>query len=152
MYKHLLLSVFMILTAATGFGQSSDLFRQLNERGQGDGQITLMQDTRLYQLVDAFADVNKRDGINGYRVQIFSGSGQNARTIMSATSQKFLKNFPNFDPAQIYTEYKAPYFKMCVGDFRSRGEANAFYHKIKELYPDSYVVKSKINYPKLANE
>ena len=144
---------FTVLVAAIAVGtagaQESDLFYQLNESQPGYGKISLSQDDKLYKMIGAYADVNKREGIKGYRIQIFSGSGQNARSTMQTVSQQFLKNFPDFDPAQVYPEYKTPYFKLCVGDFRSRGEANAFYHKIRELYPDSYVVNSKIKFPKL---
>ena len=137
------------IAAGTVSAQESDLFYQLNDNQPGYGKVTLEQDAKLGQMIGAYSDANKRDGIKGYRIQIYSGSGQNARATMQTTSQQFLKNFPDFDPAQVYPEYKTPYFKLCVGDFRSRGEANAFYHKIRELYPDSYVVNSKIKFPKL---
>lgn len=150
--SRLLFAAMLIFSGLCAKAQTNDLFLQLNEQHDGYGKISVLQDTKLYKMVDIFADANKREGMNGYRVQIFSGSGQNARATMLSISQQFLRNFPDFDNAQIYSEYKAPYFKMCVGDFRSKGEANAFYHKIKNLYPDSYVVKSKIKYPKLADE
>ena len=150
--SRLLFTAMLIFSGLCAKAQTNDLFLQLNEQHVGYGKISVLQDTKLYKMVDIFADANKRDGMNGYRVQIFSGSGQNARATMLSISQQFLRNFPDFDNAQIYTEYKAPYFKMCVGDFRSKGEANAFYHKIKGLYPDSYVVKAKIKFPKLADE
>lgn len=150
--KRIIAVLFCALALSTSMAQNCDLFYQLNEQQPEYGKISIKQDTILYQLVDAYANQNKREGISGYRVQIFSGSGQNARATMSTTSQQFLKNFPDFDPAQVYTEYKAPYFKLCVGDFRSRGEANAFYHQIRSLYPDSYVVKSKIKFPKLTED
>jgi len=152
MIKQLII-VGMLTFAGLGVGaQTNDLFFQLGEQRDGYGKISLVQDTELYQMVDVYAENNRHEGMNGYRVQIFSGSGQNARATMLSISQQFLRNYPDFDNSQIYTEYRAPYFKMCVGDFRSRGEANAFYHKIKSLYPDSYVVKSKIKFPKLADE
>ena len=53
--------------------------------------------------------------------------------------------------AQAEHDYKICLREECL-KLRSKGEANAFYHKIKNLYPDSYVVKSKIKYPKLADE
>ena len=150
--SRLLFAAMLIFSGLCVKAQTNDLFLQLNEQHDGYGKISVLQDTKLYKMVDIFADANKREGMNGYRVQIFSGSGQNARATMLSISQQFLRNFPDFDNTQIYTEYKAPYFKMCVGDFRSKGEANAFYHKIKGLYPDSYVVKAKIKFPKLADE
>lgn len=147
--KRFVLSVLAVFVLNTVSSQTNDLFYQLNEQTEGCGTITLTQESKLSQMIDAYAIINKRDGVDGYRIQIFSSSGQNARSAMAATSQQFMKNFPDFDPKQIYTEYKAPYFKLCVGDFRSRGSANTFYHKIRQLYPDSYIVKSKIRFPKL---
>lgn len=150
--KKIIAVIFGALAFSTAMAQNNDLFYQINEQQPEYGKISVTQDSILYKMVDIYADANKREGVSGYRIQIFSGSGQNARATMSTTSQQFLKNFPDFDPAQIYTEYKAPYFKLCVGDFRSRGEANAFYHQIRSLYPDSYVVKSKIKFPKLTSD
>jgi len=152
MIHRFVIAIMLIITGFIANAQTNDLFFQLNEQKDGYGKISLLQDTKLYQMVDVYADANSREGMNGYRVQIFSGSGQNARATMLSISQQFLRNYPDFDNSRIYTEYKAPYFKMCVGDFRSKGEANAFYHKIKSLYPDSYVVKAKIKFPKLADE
>ncbi|MCQ2374559.1 MAG: SPOR domain-containing protein [Salinivirgaceae bacterium] len=148
--KLIVASVALTLAALNTNAQSQELVGDLKSQKQEQGTITIDQDWRINQMLDAYARINQHDGISGYRVQIFSGSGQNARSQMNIVNQKFINNFPDFDPARIYSEYKAPYFKLCVGDFRSRSEANAFYHVIRSLYPDSYVVKSKIKFPELS--
>lgn len=147
--KLIIASISLALGTLSTSAQSQELVSTLKNQEQGQGVVTIDQDWRIDQMLDAYARINQHDGISGYRVQIFSGSGQNARSQMNIVNQKFVNNFPNFDPARIYSEYKAPYFKLCVGDFRSRSEANAFYHVIRSLYPDSYVVKSKIKFPEL---
>lgn len=147
--KLIIASISLALGTLSTSAQSQELVSTLKSQEQGQGVVTIDQDWRIDQMLDAYARINQHDGISGYRVQIFSGSGQNARSQMNIVNQKFVNNFPNFDPARIYSEYKAPYFKLCVGDFRSRSEANAFYHVIRSLYPDSYVVKSKIKFPEL---
>jgi hypothetical protein len=128
---------------------SHSLFILLQDNKPGEGIIQLIQDSELYVLVDKYTRINKREGINGYRIQIFSGSGQNGREQASLASQSFCKSFPDFDVKQIYMDYQAPYFKLCVGNFRNKNEANTFYHTVKLIFPDSYIVKSKISFPKL---
>ncbi len=150
----LLISFLFILTpllkAQDSIVYKHDLFTLLSEKSQGQGDINLVQDAELYVLIDKYSRINKRDGLSGYRIQIFSGSGQNAREQANQASQLFCKNFPDFDPNLIYMEYQAPYFKLRIGDFRNKTEANAFYHSVKVIFPDSYLVKSKINFPKLS--
>jgi len=128
---------------------SNGLYFLLQEKKPGEGTIHIIQDAELYVLIDKYTRINQREGINGYRIQIFSGSGQNGREQASLASQSFCKSFPDFDVKQIYMDYQAPYFKLCVGNFRNKNEANTFYHSVKLIFPDSYIVKSKINYPKL---
>jgi hypothetical protein len=128
---------------------SHGLYVLLQESKPGEGTIKLIQDPELYVLIDKYTRINKHEGLSGYRIQLFSGSGQNGREQASLASQSFCKSFPDFDVKQIYMDYQAPYFKLCVGDFRDKYEANTFYHSVKLIFPDSYIVKSKINFPKL---
>jgi hypothetical protein len=130
---------------------SHDIFSVLQDNSQG-GNIQLFQDPELHVLVDKNIRINKKQGIEGYRIQLFSSSGQDARDKANQMQQRFLELYPEFDYNQVYTEYTAPYFKLRVGDFRNKNEAYELYHLVRLKFPSSYIVKTRINYPKLEAE
>lgn len=128
-----------------------DIFSEINDDSEG-GKIQIYQDPILHVLIDKNTRINKKEGLWGYRIQIFSGSGQNARDKSFAIQTEFVEQFPDFDKGLIYNIYQAPFFKLRLGDYRSKNEAVEFYHQLKEFFPNSYIVKSKINFPKLDSE
>ena len=54
---------------------------------------------------------------------------------------KFLESFPD---VPIYLSYSTPYYKLRVGDFRTKFEAEKSKSKLIENYPGSYIVKEYI--------
>ncbi len=126
----------------------NDIFPLIQDDSFG-GNIDLYQNPSLHILIDKNIRLNKKNGLTGYRIQIFSGTGNAARENANITSRKFRNNFPNFDSDLIYFEYKAPYFKVRVGDFRNKNEAFEYFHMINRKFPGSYIVKSRIKFPKL---
>lgn len=70
----------------------------------------------------------------GYRVQIYSGSDRAKATKMKID---FMRRFPN---VQAYMTYASPHFRVKVGDFRSRGEAQEMYSKLSTLYNPCMIV------------
>src|ERR1043165_2407267 len=63
----------------------------------------------------------------GYRVQIYSGNDRNKATKVKID---FMRRFPD---VRTYMTYVAPQFRVKVGDFRSRGEAQELYSKVSTL-------------------
>ena len=127
---------------------TDDIFYSIQDDTYG-GNIDLYQNPSLHVLVNKYARINKKDRLDGYRIQIYSGSGNSARTEASNVRRKLLDKFPEFDSGLVYFDYQAPYFKVVIGDFRNKNEAFELYHKIKGKFSGSYIVKSKINFPKL---
>ncbi|MBJ7427467.1 MAG: SPOR domain-containing protein, partial [Bacteroidia bacterium] len=74
-------------------------------------------------------------------IQIFSG---NERNNANNTKTHFLKLYPN---QTAYLAYQQPYFKIRVGDFKTRLEAKLFYNKIKEEFGECIIIADKINLP-----
>lgn len=109
------------------------------------GSIKIKGETMyLDSLIDKHANNNKLNKtITGYRIQIFSG---NDRNNANAIKTKFLKIYPD---QTAYLAYQQPYFKIRIGDFRTRLEAKLFYDKMKEEFGDCIIVPDKINLPQL---
>jgi hypothetical protein len=75
---------------------------------------------------------------NGFRVQCFASS-QIERV---RGEQKLLESKVHFP---VYIIFAAPYYKLLVGDFTKRPDADALCAKMKELgYADAWVMRTKV--------
>jgi hypothetical protein len=82
--------------------------------------------------------------IPGYRIQIFFDSGINSSDRAKQARDEFLFLFPDI-PA--YVSWKAPNYRVRVGDFRNRLEAEKMLQSIIIGYPNAWVIKDEINFP-----
>ncbi|PSR04919.1 MAG: hypothetical protein BRD49_05220 [Bacteroidetes bacterium SW_10_40_5] len=98
----------------------------------------------LDTLVENTLETNKKESTySGYRIQIYSNpSREEAKKIKS----KFLKEYPHI---RAYLIYKQPYFKVRIGDFRNRIEAQKLYHDLVDKFSSVFLVPDKINFPDL---
>ena len=46
-----------------------------------------------------------------------------------------------------YRTYSNPFFKVTVGDFRTKSEAMRLLQQVKGSFPSAFIVKETINYP-----
>jgi hypothetical protein len=106
--------------------------------------VQIQGDIKLDTLINRNIETNKAaNTIQGFRIQIFFGS---ERKNAIEAKNKVLQLFPDAD---IYLIYQQPYFKVRVGDYRTKLEAH---HLFKELLPHFdkiFIVPDKINLPKL---
>ncbi len=91
----------------------------------------------------------KENGFSGYRVQIISSSGTDARNQVMTERGLFIKNYPSIP---IYIRYNSPNFKLVVGDCRTKSDALYIRNQIKDHYPNAFVVTDNILFPKLITE
>ncbi|MBN1251986.1 MAG: SPOR domain-containing protein [Bacteroidales bacterium] len=109
------------------------------------GQVYINQNPDLQKIINNHISINKENySLKGWRVQIFLGSGKNARFGANSAKSTFLSKYPNINA---YLDYNAPYFKIKVGNFRTKLEAEAFKMKISNSFPNSWVVESDIEKP-----
>ena len=113
------------------------------------GEITIHKDPRIDALVQkqgAIVPPAINPEIDGYRVQLFFDSDKNA---VNNARSIFIAQFPKVDT---YIEFNAPNFFLKVGDFRTRIEAEKIKSEIEGDFPTSFVVKEKINLPRIEKE
>lgn len=105
----------------------------------------LIQDKRINELVLKHILINeaKKEKINGYRVQIYFGSEKAKALEMKS---KFLSSY-HTTPA--YLDYQQPYFKIRVGDFRTKLEAYKFLQEILLDFQGAFIVNDEIELPPL---
>lgn len=95
--------------------------------------------------LDSLMSINQRSNYNqtkieGYRIQIYSGSGIAAKQEAIDAENKFLELYPR---EKVYRRYDAPFWRVKVGDYRFRSEAMSLLEKIKRRFPGAYTVRDK---------
>jgi len=150
-----LLVVFLIFITGDALAQSyvktADLFKKA-DAGSGAGQLNIQQDPSLDTLISRYILMSKKVykekgyyGMNGFRIQIYASSNRNAREESNKARAEFMSKFPDIVS---YPMYQDPgYFKVRVGDFRTRSEATRLFLLISKEFPDAYLVPDIINFP-----
>lgn len=98
------------------------------------GSISINQDKNIEKLLEAKKELNK-DSNDYYKIQIYSGDRSKAESSQSNFNSSFAW------PSKIV--YETPNFKIWVGNFRSRLEADRALQKIKEKFPSAFIFKPK---------
>ena len=126
---------------------STLLFISFNALSQQSGSITVDKDYRLDQLLDKYLAIAKYEQtIEGYRVQIFFDAGNNSQSNANNSRTEFIRRHPEIEA---YISFDSPYYKVRVGDFRTRIEAQSFLNSIIGTYPNAFIVIGQIKYPKI---
>ena len=94
-------------------------------------------------------DENGNRTLSGYRIRIFFDNKQTARVESEETLERFESMFHD---VVAYRTYANPYFKVTVGDFRTRSEAMKHLEKIRREFPSAFVVKENIEFPVVDKE
>lgn len=109
--------------------------------------VTLPKDTIRYsmdpsveQQMEKKKELNraKPPTIEGFRVQIYAGnSRQQAMQIRAEVAA-------TYTDYAAYLIYKQPSFRVRVGDFKSRFEAQELFRELKVQYPSSFIVPDEV--------
>ena len=107
---------------------------------------------RINEIPDAYKEIkvvdeseNETDMFEGYRVQIYSGQNvamaDTIASIFRAWSDTTIVGYQ----ADTYTFFKAPYYRVHVGDFHERNRAIYFSNILKRRFRDAWVVYDRID-------
>ncbi|WP_452223915.1 SPOR domain-containing protein [Lacinutrix chionoecetis] len=121
--KTLCLSVALAFTTSTFFAQQ--------------GSVTVNQNAEIPALLELKKEINNEDeDSDRYKIQIYSGS----RTTAESTENSFDSSFNSWRSKLVY---ETPNYKIWVGSFRSRLEADRALMKIKKKFPSAFIFKPK---------
>jgi hypothetical protein len=105
------------------------------------------QDPRLDKMLNWHIEKNtKKDGIDGFRVEIFFSSELDALDQSRNKKVEFLSEYPEY---VVHIKYDAPNFRVRIGDFRTKNEALKLHKEIERDYPIAFIVPDKIKFPLL---
>ena len=113
-----------------------------------NGFLILNQDTRIDTLLLKQRQIHANDStIDGFRVQIFMELGNDALQHADSVREIFKEDYPD---VPIYLLFGQPYYRLRVGDYRTRLEAENMYQRLKKKYKNAFVTADRIELPYLA--
>jgi hypothetical protein len=131
------------------------IFAPVIVSAQVRGKVEVVKDPRIDTLASRRANLKNDHSavtyahtstfsarVDGYRVQIFSGSN---RKDAYDTQAKFMNTYPG---TRTYIIYSEPNFKVRAGDFRTRLEAEKLMQELRRSFTSLFIIEEKINLPK----
>ena len=89
--------------------------------------------------------LKSQDGLLGWRVQL---TFKSTKEEIKETRSEFIKLYPKIPT---YLSYESPYYRICVGNFRTKNEALKLNNFIRKNYVEAYPVKKIIKISELRN-
>jgi len=97
--------------------------------------VTVNQDPKFEQLLNEKRKVNSSITVNNrYKIQIFNGASEASKK----TLIQFKKDNKNYDATIVFS---TPIYKVWVGNFKTRIEAERNLNNLKKKYPNAILIK-----------
>ena len=110
------------------------LFNSTNLLAQ-DGNVTVSQDPKFEQLLNEKRKINSSITVNDrYKIQIYNGESETAKKTLT----DFRRDFKNFDGTIVFS---TPTYKVWIGNFKSRIEAERNLAEVKKKYANAFLIK-----------
>lgn len=105
--------------------------------GAQEAKINMDQNPKFEQLLNEKRKINNSIAVNErYKIQVFSGNSEKAKTTLNDCKQ----NFANLDGTIVFN---TPNYKVWVGNFKTRIEAERNLAEIKKVYENAFLIKPK---------
>jgi hypothetical protein len=155
--KLILLISLIFFTAGLSKPQSFVRTADLMSRPGNSGELKINQSPAIDTLISRHIIANRkfrtsdgRQGMEGFRIQIYYSSVRNAREDANKVMLQFLNRFSD---KKAYLQYLDPgWYMVRVGDYRTRTEAYKDFMNIKSEFPQAYIVPAVINFPDLIKD
>ena len=100
-----------------------------------ENKTTVTQDPKFEQLLNEKRKINSSITVNDrYKIQIFNGDNENSRKKLI----EFKKDNKDFDATIVFS---TPIYKVWVGNFKTRIEAEKKLNDLKKKYPTAFLIK-----------
>jgi hypothetical protein len=100
-----------------------------------DKKVTVSQDPKFEQLLNEKRKTNTSIPVNDrYKVQIFSGDSENAKKALTDFKQEFKE-------LEGTITFNTPNYKVWVGNFETRIEAERNLIEIRKKYKNAFLIK-----------
>ena len=146
----LIFFIFLLLPLFCHAQTGGTIISELTKQDHSGGTVVVDSDPKISALIgkpltgtNAPGDVSVK--MQGFRIQVFSGNQQGSRAEAESKARQIRDLFP-----EISTEvtYRAPVWRLRIGDFQTNEEASNFVKEFKKKYPtlgrEMYVVPDEI--------
>ncbi|MDR2083410.1 MAG: SPOR domain-containing protein [Bacteroidales bacterium] len=114
-----------------------------NYTSEKKGEVNIIAEPEFYSILNKKLTYDVyNSGYVGYRVQIYWDAGNNSKQGAYNMADEFYKNHQDI-PA--YITFKEPYYRVRVGDFRSKLDADKLLTNLNKNFKGSFVVKEFIS-------
>jgi hypothetical protein len=114
-------SVFLIFLSSNSFSQ--------------EAKTSISQDARFEQLLNEKRKINTSITINNrFKIQIFTGDNENSKKALT----DFRKDNKKIDATIVFS---TPMYKVWIGNYKTRIEAENKLQALKKKYPNAFLVK-----------
>jgi hypothetical protein len=94
------------------------------------GEIKITKEKKIDKIIELKINSNKSQ--KKIKIQIFSGSRDGAQAILSEYNLQF-------DNYEVKIKYESPNYKVWVGDFITKLEADKNLLKLREFFPQAFI-------------
>lgn len=102
-----------------------------------NGQLEVNQDPQINELLTLKKQLNTSENTSGrYSIQVYSGNRQSAEKAKTEFRNKF-------DQWKVVLVYEEPNYKVWVGNFKTRLEADRAFVDIQKEFPSAFIFKPK---------
>ena len=151
--RRILIPLLFICATISAFGQgytssrSEDILVQVRKSNPNQGKVTINQDPQIERVFNLdILQSARQPGMHGFRIRIYFDLGQKSRKQSEDAVGEFMQKYPGIS---IYRSYVSPYYKVSVGDFRTRDNALKLYHLLLKDYPRAFIIPEWVNFPPL---
>ena len=122
--KYLIILLF-IFTTIEGFSTNHPIIRPDYPLNNGDSlaiweKLNIQCDSKINDLLKEQAEQGRRSStINGFRLQLYFGSGSDSHNQAVRMKTDFLSSYPD---VKTYLLFKSPDFILRVGNFRTKAK------------------------------
>ena len=109
------------------------LFTTTNLLAQ-EGEVTVNQDKQIDALLSLKKDLNRTE--SNYKIQIYNGNREGAEK----ARLEFRKSFMDWPTSM---RYETPNYKIWIGNFKTRLEADRALLKVKKKFGNAFIFKPK---------
>lgn len=118
--------------------ENYDVFFRLSD------SVTVHQSPEVAEALNSHVRRNARLaflGLEGqtFSIRIFSDNSQGARAEWDAIATNFQDRFPG---VSVSKTFETPFFKVTVGNYQTKADANAALKRIQPEYPSAFIVRN----------
>lgn len=100
-----------------------------------DSKVTVNQDSKFEQLLNEKRKINSSITVNDrFKIQIYNGDTESSKKILT----DFKRENKSLDATIVFS---TPSYKVWVGNFKTRIEAEKNLQLLKKKYPNAFLIK-----------